>query len=104
MNLVAGTDQNHSSRRPSLREEPPFVIPKYVQLLCMFMPEYICTACGIRLFHENETTLKVEVAIHKKFCRKKSGTSYSYMHRDAEHMDTFDAERANDADGTPILK
>lgn len=68
------------------------------------MPDVICEACGIRIYHENETTLKVEVAIHKKFCRKKQGATHSYMHRDPEHMETFDAERANDADGNPILK
>ena len=68
------------------------------------MPEFICDKCGIRLYHENETTLKVEVAIHKKFCRKEQGEYHSYMHRDASHMDTFDAERANDGQGDPILK
>lgn len=68
------------------------------------MPEFMCESCAARLFHENETTLKVEVAIHKKFCRKKPGEFHSYMHRDASHMETFDAERANDAKGEPILK
>jgi len=35
------------------------------------MPEIICPDCGKRLFHENETTLKIEETIHSKFCRKK---------------------------------
>ncbi len=58
----------------------------------------------MRLYHENEATLKVEVAIHKKFCRKEQGKFHSYMHRDPDHMETFDAERASDAEGNPILK
>lgn len=68
------------------------------------MPEYICQACGIQLFHENEVTLKVEIAIHKKFCRKAPGEIHSYMHRDPEHMQPFDAERESDSKGLPILK
>ena len=47
------------------------------------MPEIICEDCGKRLFHENEDTLKIEDAIHKKFCRKKEGETQSYMHRDS---------------------
>lgn len=68
------------------------------------MPEFICPECGKRLYHENETTLNIEVTIHKKFCRKKSGETHSYMHRDAQHMNTFDSERTTDAHGTPVLK
>ncbi len=68
------------------------------------MPEFVCKDCGIRLYHENETTLKVETAIHKKFCRKEMGATHSYMHREAAHMESFDAERANDGEGNPILK
>lgn len=68
------------------------------------MPEIICKDCGKRLFHENETTLKIEEAIHKKFCRKKEGETQSYMHRDYQHMETFDPERTNDAKGKPVLK
>ncbi len=68
------------------------------------MPEIICPDCGKRLFHENETTLKIEETIHSKFCRKKEGETHSYMHRDPEHMQTFDAERENDMAGTAILK
>ena len=54
------------------------------------MPEIICEDCGKRLFHENEDTLKIEEAIHKKFCRKKEGKTQSYMHRDASDTTTFD--------------
>jgi len=68
------------------------------------MPEIICEDCGKRLFHENETTLKIEEAIHKKFCRKTQGEAQSYMHRDPEHMDTFDAERSADMESKAILK
>lgn len=68
------------------------------------MPETICEDCGKRLFHENETTLKIEETIHKKFCRKKMGETHSYMHRDAAHADTFDSERTSDAQGNPVLK
>lgn len=68
------------------------------------MPESSCPACGKTFFHENETTLKIEEAIHKKFCRNKPGQSHSYMHRDASHQDAFDAERGSDEDGKPVLK
>ncbi len=67
------------------------------------MPEFTCPECGKRLFHENETTLKVEETIHSKFCRKEGGT-HSYMHRDPQHMSTFDPERENDSNGVPVLK
>lgn len=60
--------------------------------------------CGKRLFHENETTLKIEETIHKKFCRKKKGEVHSYMHRDVAHQDPFDPERTVDVDGKPVLK
>lgn len=68
------------------------------------MPKIVCKDCGKLLYHENETTLKVEETIHKKFCRKEIGQTQSYMHRDATHQDTFDAERRVDADGTSVLK
>ena len=68
------------------------------------MPELVCPDCGKRLFHENETTLKVQETIHSKFCRKEIGSVHSYMHRDPAHMETFDAERENDSAGTPVLK
>jgi len=69
-----------------------------------FMPEIICPDCGQRLFHENETTLKVEETIHSKFCRKEEGKTHSFMHRDQAHMETFDSERENDTAGNPVLK
>ena len=68
------------------------------------MPEIICEECGKRLFHENETTLKIEETIHKKFCRKKEGETHSYMHKDPQHMNTFDEEREIDTKGKPVLK
>ncbi len=68
------------------------------------MPEIICEECGVKMFHENEDTLKVEEAIHKKFCRKKMGETHSFMHRDSTHMSTFDSERAIDQKGKPLLK
>ncbi len=68
------------------------------------MAEIICEDCGKKMFHENESTLKVEESIHKKFCRKKQGDFHSYVHRDPDHMATFDAERKNDGNGKPILK
>lgn len=68
------------------------------------MPEWTCPECGKRLFHENDTTLEVQKTIHSKFCRKKEGETHSYMHRDPQHMETFDEERANDSTGAPVLK
>ena len=68
------------------------------------MPETICEACGFRMFHENETTLKIEENVHKKFCRKAEGQDHSYMHRDIVHQGTFDVEREVDMEGKPILK
>lgn len=68
------------------------------------MPEFVCAECGKRLFHENETTLKIQETIHSKFCRKEEGETHSYMHRDPAHMQTFDSERENDSTGNPILK
>ena len=67
------------------------------------MPEFICEDCGHRIFHETETTLKIEEKIHSKFCRKEGGT-HSFMHRDPAHMETFDSERENDTAGNPVLK
>jgi hypothetical protein len=68
------------------------------------MPEIICQDCGKKIFHENEETVKIEEAVHKKFCRKKPGETYSFMHSDSQHTSTFDAERASDQKGKPILK
>ena len=44
------------------------------------------------------------VNIHTKFCRKKEGETQSFMHRDDEHDEPMDAERANDEKDVPILK
>ncbi|MGQ0606331.1 MAG: hypothetical protein ACT4OD_05210 [Candidatus Nitrosotenuis sp.] len=68
------------------------------------MPEIICKECGVKMFHENEDTLKIEEAIHKKFCRKKLGETHSFMHRDSKHMSTFDIERTVDEKGKQLLK
>ena len=68
------------------------------------MPEIICQDCGKRMFHENEDTLKIEDSVHKKFCRKKMGSSESYMHREKEGQAAYDEERTVDNDGKPILK
>ena len=68
------------------------------------MPEFTCPDCGKHLFHENETTLKIEETIHSKFCRKIEGETHSFMHRDLAHMETFDSERENDTTGAPVLK
>jgi len=70
------------------------------------MPEIICQDCGKRLYHENETTLKIEESVHKKFCRKQKQENeiHSYMHKDSSHQETFDSERENDLSGKPILK
>lgn len=68
------------------------------------MPETLCEACGVRMFHENPTTLAVEEKIHKKFCRKEGGGYHSYMHRDGAHLAPFDPERASDTEGAPVLK
>ncbi len=68
------------------------------------MAEFVCPDCEQRMFHENETTLEIQKKIHSKFCRKNIGETHSYMHRDPEHMQTFDAERENDTKGVPVLK
>ena len=68
------------------------------------MPQITCPDCGKRLYHENETTLKIQETIHSKFCRKEMGETHSYMHRDPAHMETFDSEREKDGAGTDILK
>ena len=68
------------------------------------MPEIICPDCGQRLFHENETTLKIQENVHKKFCRKKEGETHSYMHKEQDGEGPMDAERENDAKGQPVLK
>lgn len=66
------------------------------------MPEVTCAKCGKRLYHENESTLKIQETICGKFCTETS--THSYMHRDPAHMETFDTERTNDSAGNPVLK
>ncbi len=68
------------------------------------MAEFICPDCGMRLYHENETTLEIEKGVHKKFCRKKPGDTKSFMHRGANDTDSIDNERAYDDEGKAILK
>jgi hypothetical protein len=68
------------------------------------MPEIICPDCGKRLFHENPDTLKIENTVHKKFCRKKEGADYSYMHKELPDQGPMDEERENDEKGKPVLK
>ena len=68
------------------------------------MPEFICGECGRREFHENEDTLKMMITIHENFCRKKERENHSFMHRDDEHNEPMDAERANDEKDVPVLK
>ena len=69
-----------------------------------YMPEIICPDCGKRMFHENEDTLKIEESVHKKFCRKKEGTTESYMHRENAEQSSMDSERNTDNEDKPVLK
>jgi len=68
------------------------------------MPNLICPNCGKQLFHENETTLNIEMTVHSKFCRKKEGETQSYMHRSPTEKEAMDAERALDEDERSILQ
>jgi len=68
------------------------------------MPETLCPDCGKRMFHENKDTLKVEESIHSKFCRKKEGSTHSYMHREKSEQKSMDSERGTDGAGKPVLK
>jgi len=68
------------------------------------MPELICPACGKRLFHENQDTLKIEESIHKKFCREEEGKTSSYMHREFFGEKPMDSEREKDSKDQPVLK
>ena len=55
-------------------------------------------------FTKNEDTLKMMVKIHENFCRKREGENHSFMHRDDEHDEPMDTERANDEKDIPVLK
>ena len=68
------------------------------------MPEFIEDETGRRLYHENETTLEIEKAIAKKFVPKKGYVTSSYMHRDMDEEEPFDADRAVDEEGVPVLE
>ena len=62
------------------------------------MPEFVDEKTGKRIFHENETTLKVQQTVEKKFESKGS-----FMHRDFDDDQPYDAKRAADEEGKPIL-
>ena len=55
-------------------------------------------------FTKMRDTLKMMVKIHENFCRKREGENHSFMHRDDEHDEPMDAERANDEKDIPVLK
>ena len=62
------------------------------------MPESIDEKTGKRIFHENETTLKIQETVEKKF-----NTKGSFMHREFADDQPYDAKRAVDGEGKPIL-
>jgi hypothetical protein len=62
------------------------------------MPEFVDEKTGKRIYHENDTTLKIQQNVEKKF-----ETKGSFMHRDFDDDQPYDAERAADEEGKPIL-
>ena len=62
------------------------------------MPDFVDEKTGKRIFHENEITLKIQQTVEKKFA-----TKGSFMHRDFDDDQPYDAKRAVDDDGKPIL-
>ena len=62
------------------------------------MPEFVDEKTGKRIFHENDTTLKIQQNVEKKFEAKDS-----FMHRDFDDDQPYDAKRAVDEEGKPIL-
>ena len=62
------------------------------------MPESIDEKTGKRIFHENENTLKIQDNVEKKF-----NTKGSFMHRDFDDDQPYDAKRAVDEDGNSLL-
>ena len=62
------------------------------------MPEFVDEKTGKRIFHENETTLKAQQTVEKKFESKGS-----FMHRDFDDDQPYDAKRAVDEEGKSIL-
>ena len=62
------------------------------------MPEIVDEKTGKRIFHENDTTLKIQQTIEKKFEAKGS-----FMHRELDDDQPYDAKRSVDEEGKPIL-
>ena len=62
------------------------------------MPDFVDEKTGKRIFHENEITLKIQQTVEKKFA-----TKGSFMHRDFDDDQPYDAKRAADEEGKPIL-
>ena len=62
------------------------------------MPEFVDEKTGKRIYHENDTTLKIQQNVEKKF-----ETKGSFMHRDFDDDQPYDAERAADEEGKPIF-
>ena len=62
------------------------------------MPEIVDEKTGKRIFHENDTTLRIHQTIEKKF-----DTKDSFMHRDFDDDQPYDAKRAADEEGKSIL-
>ena len=62
------------------------------------MPEFVDEKTGKRIFHENETTLKAQQTVEKKFESKGS-----FMHRDFDDDKPYDTKRAVDEEGKPFL-
>ncbi|MGI0082126.1 MAG: hypothetical protein ACREAF_03230 [Nitrosopumilaceae archaeon] len=68
------------------------------------MPDFTCPDCGKIIYHENQTTLDIQIGVHKKFCTKKPGDVKSHMHRAPYETEPIDEARALDNSGNPILK
>ena len=62
------------------------------------MPEFVDEKTGKRIYHENDTTLKIQQNVEKKF-----ETKGSFMHRDFDDDQPYDAKRAVDEEGKSIL-
>ena len=62
------------------------------------MPEFVDEKTGKRIYHENDTTLKIQQNVDKKF-----ETKGSIMHRDFDDDQPYDAKRSADEEGKPIL-
>ena len=62
------------------------------------MPEFVDEKTGKRIYHENDTTLKIQQNVEKKF-----ETKGSFMHRDFDDDKPYDAKRAVDEDGKSLL-